>query len=61
MAQVNVDMQRVLDLYDTIHYRTLELVVQKEQSRKLQDEILNNYDNYRSAIERAFINLNERK
>jgi len=61
MAQVNVDMQRVLDLYDTIHYRTSELVVQKEQSRKLQDEILNNYDNYRSAIERAFINLNERK
>ena len=61
MAQVDVDMQRVLDLYDAICSRTSELVVQKEQSRKLQDEILNNYDNYRSAIERAFINLNERK
>ena len=60
MAQVNVDMSRVLDVYDEIYRRAGDLVVQKEQSRKLQDEILQNYVNYRAAIERAFINANER-
>ena len=61
MAQVNVDMQRILDLYDVIYSRTSELVVQKEQSKKLQNEITDNYEDYRSAIERAFENLSERK
>ena len=60
MAQVNVDMSRVLNLYDTIYRNTSDLVVQKEQSKRLQDEILLNYENYRAAIERAFINSNER-
>ncbi len=60
MAQVNVDMNRVLELYDEVYKRAEDLTVQKEQSRKLQNEILQFYEEYRAAIERSFTNMMER-
>lgn len=61
MAQVNVDRQRILDLYDDIYKRTNELTVQKEQSKVLQSEILDKYETYKEAIERTYTNIEERK
>ena len=57
MAQVNVDRQRILDLYDDIYKRTNELTVQKEQSKVLQSEILDKYETYKEAIERSINTL----
>lgn len=61
MAQVNVDEQKILDLYDTLYDRASELTVQKEQSKKLQEEIIRKYEEYRQAIQRTYINTEERK
>lgn len=61
MAQVNVEKQRILDLYDAIYQKTSDLIVQKEQSKRLQDEILKKYDEYTKAIDRTYINMEERK
>lgn len=61
MAQVNIDKETIMDLYDFIHVNTSELAVQKEQSKKLQKEILDKYDSFVDAIERTYINLDERK
>lgn len=61
MAQVNVDKEQILDLYDSIYNRAKELTVQKEQSKKLQDEILGKYETYKQAIDRTYTNMEERK
>lgn len=61
MAQVNVDKEQILDLYDSIYDRVKELTVQKEQSKKLQNEILDKYETYKQAIDRAYTNMEERK
>ena len=61
MAQVHVDMNRILELYDALYSKTSELTVQKEQSKKLQDEIQQKYDEYRQAVERTYTNMEERE
>jgi serine/threonine-protein kinase len=61
MAQVNVEKQTILDLYDTLYNRTSELTVQKEQSKKLQSEIIGKYEDYRQAIDRTYTNMEERE
>ena len=61
MAQVNVEEQSILDLYDTLYNRTSELSVQKEQSQKLRTEIIQKYETYKQAIERTYTNMEERK
>lgn len=61
MAQVNIEQQKIMDIYDQLYSRTSELTVQKEQSRKLQDEILKKYAEYKQAIERTYVNMEERK
>lgn len=61
MAQVNVEKQKIIDLYDNLYRRASELTVQKEQSKKLQDEIIKKYDEYKQAIERTYINMEERQ
>lgn len=61
MPQVNVDKEQILDLYDSIYSRTKDLTVQKEQSKKLQDEILMKYETYKQAIDRTYTNMEERK
>ena len=60
MAQVNVSRERVEELLDTVYSRAEGLSVQKDQSRKLQQEMTDNYSSYREAIERAYTNAEER-
>ena len=60
MAQVNVSRERVEELLDTVYSRAEGLSVQKDQSRKLQQEMTDNYSSYREAIERAYTNAKER-
>ena len=60
MAQVNVDQEEVLNLLERAYNNAKSLSVQKEQSKKLQEEIVDNYENYKQAIERAYINAKER-
>lgn len=61
MAQVNVDEQQILDLYERLYDGASGLTVQKDQSKKLQSEILEKYEDYKQAIERTYINAKERK
>lgn len=60
IVQVNVEQEEVLDLLKKVHDHAAALTVQKEQSQKLRQEILDNYDEYRQAIERAYRNAQER-
>ena len=61
MEQVNVDQDKILILLNCVYEKASELTVQKEQSQQLQREILDNYDNYREAIQRTYTNAEERK
>ena len=61
IEQVNVDQDKILTLLDRVYEKASELTVQKEQSQQLQREILDNYDNYREAIQRTYTNAEERK
>lgn len=54
MASVNMDEDTVLALLDTVYHNAKSLTVQKDQSKKLQQEIVDNYDSYREAIQRAY-------
>lgn len=56
MVQVNVEKQEVLDLLEKVYDSAKPLVVQKEQSKKLQTEIIDNYSAYVEAVERAYTN-----
>ena len=60
IVQVNVEQEEVLALLKKVYDRAAALTVQKEQSQKLRQEILDNYDEYREAIERAYRNAQER-
>lgn len=60
MAQVNVDKNEALSLLYNVYNSASSLTVQKEQSKKLQQEIIDNYDKYKIAIERAYTNVEER-
>lgn len=61
MAQINVDKNTVLNLLDDIYHSASALNVKKDQTKKLQSEIVDNYSGYREAIERAYTNMQERK
>lgn len=54
MVSVNVDEATVLDLLDTVYNSAKSLSVQKDQSKKLQQEIVDNYETYREMIELAY-------
>ena len=60
MVQVAVDESEVIGLLDDVYNAAKELTVQKEQSKKLQNEILDNYDKYRQTIETTYSNAEER-
>ena len=60
LISVNVEEATVLDLLDTVYNSAKALSVQKEQSKLLQQEIVDNYEAYREAIERAYDNAAER-
>lgn len=54
MVSVNVDEATVLNLLDTVYNSAKSLSVQKDQSKKLQQEIVDNYETYREMIEQAY-------
>ena len=60
MASVNMDKEEILTLLETVYKSAKALSVQKEQSKKLQDEVLLNYEQYKEAIERIYTNKEER-
>ena len=60
MAQVDVSESEVLSLLDTVYDNAKKLSVQKEQSKKMQEEIIDNYESYKRVIQRTYINANER-
>lgn len=56
MAQANVQQDDILTLFDNVSKNAASLTVNKEQSKKLQNEINTNYENYREAIIREYLN-----
>ena len=60
MVSVNMDETVVLELFDTVYNKAAELNVQKEQSKALQQEIIDNYASYREDIENAYDNAAKR-
>lgn len=60
MMQVNVEQESILQMVDNVYSEAKGLAVKKEQSQKLQNEIVRNYDSYREAIIRAYSNAEER-
>lgn len=61
MVQVKVEQNEITDLMDNVYDDAKNLTVQKEQSQKLQQEIMKHYDTYRQAIIRAYTNAEERE
>ena len=61
MASVGVEKETVTGLMDKVYDNTKNLSVQKEQSKKLQQEIMDNYSKYKEAVERVYTNTKERK
>lgn len=60
LVSVDYDQAAVLELFDKVYNEAKALTVRKEQAEKLQQEIVNNYDGYKQAIERAYSNAAER-
>jgi len=61
MESVNVEEEMVLSLFEIVSERASDLIVQKEQSKDLQNEIAGHYVEYKEAIERTYQNAEERK
>lgn len=61
MAQVNVVQEDVLELFDRVHASAEVLTVQKEQSQKLQQTIMDKYEQYKKEIITRYEKLAERK
>ena len=61
MAQVNVPRESVISLYNRIYERSKNLTVLKEQSLRLQDEILSKQDEFLDAINRSYVSVEEKR
>lgn len=61
LAGVHVDQDTVQNLLKTVEQGARSCSVQKVQSQKLQSDIINHYEEYSAAIERAYHNTEERK
>ena len=61
MESVDIDKNRILTLFDDVYERAESIIVNKEQSLKLQNEILDNYEDYRSGIENAYSQRSEKE
>lgn len=61
LAQVGFDEANVLDMFDDVYGRAASLTVRKDQAELLRQEIVDNYAQYREAIERAYDNTAERR
>lgn len=60
MASVNVSHTEVNRLLDEVYDSAEKLSVQKEQSKKLQQEMVENYKLYKEAINRTYANTEKR-
>lgn len=56
MQSVGVDMTRVQELLEQVYREASGLSVQKEQSKRLRQEIMDNYEAYREALVRTWAN-----
>ncbi len=56
LKSVGVELAAVERLLDTVYEKAASLSVRKVQSKRLQREILENYEAYREAVERAYAN-----
>lgn len=54
MASVNVEEYTVQNLLKNVHDSAISLVVQKDQSKKLQQEIADNFDTFTESIKREY-------
>lgn len=61
MMQVNVEQDEIIEIIDNVYDSTKSLTVQKEQSKKLQQEIVDNYESYKDAIVRTYTNAEGRE
>lgn len=61
MMQVNVEQNRILSMLEQVYNKASSLMVQKEQSKNLQQEVVENYDGYKEAVMRTYANAGERK
>lgn len=60
MVSVNVEEETVQTLLKEVYNSAKSLTVQKEQSQKLQKEIVDNYEIYSEAISRVYLNVKEK-
>ena len=60
LISINISQNEVLNILDTVYKEANGLTVQKEQSLNLKKEIIDNYDTYRQAVIRTYINAEER-
>lgn len=60
MMQVNVNQNEIVQIMDEVYASAKALKVNKDQSTKLRQEIIDNYDAYKDAIARAYNNAEER-
>lgn len=54
LASVGYEKEKVLGLFDEVYSEAQALSVRKEQGQKLQNEITNNYEQFREKIEQAY-------
>jgi len=59
MVSVNMEEKAVHELLDRVYSSAEKLSVQKEQSKRLRQEILENYTEYSEALSRAYNNVGE--
>lgn len=60
LVSANIEQERVQNLLQTVYERTKALTVGKEQSEELQRQVLDRYEQYSQAIERAYTNAEGR-
>lgn len=60
MMQVNVEQNQILSMLEKVYNKASALTVQKEQSKNLQREVVENYDGYKEAVMRTYANAGER-
>ncbi len=60
MVSVNVEQEEVQNLLKTVYEKAKDMSVQKEQSKKLQQQVIDRYEQYSEAIARAYTNAEGR-
>lgn len=60
LATCAVDENTVLSLLETVYSKTAQLAPTAEEAIQIRQEILNNYDSYKSSIETTYANVAER-